>query len=378
MSTLRLISEVAKPDLSGSVSLEDWQQWRWQLKNAVRDLVSLKYHLALTQDEEMKITELSLEGGLPFQITPHYLSLIKASGSAALRKQLIPSLSESDDMDFQRRDPLGEVDHESVPHLIHRYPDRALMFVTDRCAAYCRYCTRKRLVGQGPTPHRDNWTQAIEYIRSHSEIKDVILSGGDALFLSDTHLFSLLERLQEIEHVEIVRLATRFLTFAPMRVTKELVQGLKQFQPVYFLVHFNHLDELNEDTEEAISLLVDAGFPVLNQTVLLQGINDSTQTLKELFHRLSVLRVRPYYLHQCDLVEKTAGFRVPIKDAIAIYGSLRGQLSGLSIPTFVVDIPGGYGKVAMAPNPIVREDENQIYLKGFDGEIAPYPLDLSV
>jgi lysine 2,3-aminomutase len=375
MPSLPLISEVSTSDFSGSSSIEDWKQWRWQLKNSIRDLTSLKDHMTLTQDEESKINELSLDGGLPFQITPHYLSLIKATGSVPLRKQLIPSLSESDDIDFQRRDPLGEADHESVPHLIHRYPDRALMFVTDRCAAYCRYCTRKRLVGQGPTPQRDNWTQAIDYIRAHPEIKDVILSGGDALLLSDTHLLSLLERLQKINHVEIVRLATRFLTFAPMRITKTLVLELKKFQPVYFLVHFNHLDEINKDTEAAISLLVDAGFPVLNQTVLLKGVNDNTRTLKNLFHRLSVLRVRPYYLHQCDLVEKTAGFRVPIKEAIALYGTLRGTLSGLSIPTFVVDIPGGYGKVAMAPNPIVREDETQIYLRGFDGEVAPYPLD---
>ncbi len=352
----------------------EWSEWKWHLRNSISSITQLQNHFTLSQEELGALQQVENQEGLPFKMTPHYLELMKASSSSALRRQLIPSLYERDDVDFQRRDPLGEEDHEVVPHLIHRYPDRALLFVTDRCASYCRYCTRKRLVGQGPTPRREDWDAAMNYIEAHPEIHDVILSGGDALFLSDVNLFDILARLKAIPHVEIIRIATRFLTFAPMRITQEFVDAMKAFHTIYFLVHFNHQDEINSDTERAIARLVDAGIPVLNQTVLLRGVNDNTDALKKLFHRLSVLRVRPYYLHQCDLADKTAGFRVPIKKAIAIYGALRGQVSGLSIPTFVVDIPGGYGKVALSPNPIVKEDENQIYLKGFDGEIAPYPL----
>ncbi len=373
MASLKLVS--IKEPIYNSNDSSDWSEWKWQLRNSISDIDQLQNHISLSKEEIDALEQVQKQEGLPFKMTPHYLDLIKTSGSLALRRQLIPSFYERDDVDFQRRDPLGEEDHEVMPHLIHRYPDRALLFVTDRCASYCRYCTRKRLVGQGPTPRRKDWDTAINYIEAHSEIHDVILSGGDALFLSDDRLLEILTRLKAIPHVEIIRIATRFLTFAPMRITPEFVEKIKTFQTLYFLVHFNHLDEINNTTERAIALLVDAGIPVLNQTVLLKGVNDNTNTLKDLFHRLSVLRVRPYYLHQCDLVDKTAGFRVPIKEAIATYGALRGQLSGLSIPTFVVDIPGGYGKVALSPNPIVKEDENQIYLKGFDGEVAPYPID---
>ena len=374
MVGLPLISST-DPVITSSHGSDEWLDWKWQMRHAVRDMSQLLNYISLSDEDSKTFHQVLDNDGLPFKVTPHYLSLIKNSDSLALRRQLIPSEKERDDADFQRRDPLGEEDHEVVPHLIHRYRDRALLFVTDRCAAYCRYCTRKRFVGQGPTPDRADWEQALDYIRAHPEINDVILSGGDALFLGDNLLFGLLEKLQSIPHVKIIRIATRFLTFAPMRITQEFVTRMKSFQTIYFLVHFNHEHEINEDTEKAIGLLVDAGIPVLNQTVLLKGVNDETPLLRNLFHRLSILRVRPYYLHQYDLADKTAGFRVPIKEAISIFGGLRGHLSGFSIPTFVIDIPGGFGKVALSPNPIVDEDDDQIYLRGFDGEVAAYPKD---
>ena len=360
-----------------SPTKESWNDWRWQMRNAIRSKADITPDLFLNDDEIDALEGLLESGGLPFRITPHYMRLmLRSHHMQRLRAQVIPSAQERDDLAFQRTDPLGEEDHEAVPHLIHRYTDRALLFVTDRCASYCRYCTRKRLVGQGPTPKKNELQQALNYIRAHTEIRDVILSGGDALLLDDDVLCELISELHAINHVDIIRLATRMLTFAPMRFTPTLLKRLQRFQPIYFLVHINHPDEVGSEALDAITQMVDAGFPVLNQTVLLKGVNDDVETLKTLFHQLSTWRVRPYYLHQCDLIEKTAGFRVPIKEAIALYGRLRGQLSGLSIPTFVVDIPGGYGKVSLAPNPIVKEDEQQIYLRGFDGRVAAYPLDL--
>ncbi|MBL92875.1 MAG: lysine 2,3-aminomutase [Myxococcales bacterium] len=373
---MSLLSVVPSP-LHHSSAQASWDDWRWQMRNAIRSEADLASNLLLSEDERKALKNLLASGGLPFRVTPHYMRLMLGSHQMQrLRAQVIPSVQERDDLGYQRVDPLGEEDHEAVPHLIHRYADRALLFVTDRCAAYCRYCTRKRLVGQGPTPKKNDLQKALDYIRDHSEIRDVILSGGDALILDDDVLCDLVAELHQISHVDIIRLATRMLTFAPMRFTPELLKRLQEFQPLYFLVHINHPDEIGPDATRAMADLVNAGFPVLNQTVLLKGVNDDVETLQTLFHRLSTLRVRPYYLHQCDLIEKTAGFRVPIKEAIALYGRLRGHLSGLSIPTFVVDIPGGHGKVSLAPNPIVKEDAQQIYLRGFDGRIAAYPLDL--
>ncbi len=348
--------------------------WRDELRAAVKTPEALARHLALTDDERAGMAALVERGGLPLGITPHYLSLIDADDATdPLRRQVVPRASEFAAGDWDRRDPLGEEDHEVVPFLVHRYPDRVLLLATDRCAAYCRFCTRKRMVGQGPTPTKDDLAPALDYVRAHDEIKEVIVSGGDALMLSDERLSSLLSSIRGIPHVEIVRLATRMLTFAPSRVTDELLPVIAPHHPVYVLSHFNHPRELDPHAVRAVRKLVDAGVPVLNQTVLLRGVNDDAAVLATLFRALTRLRARPYYLHQCDLTPGTDAFRVPLDEARAIYGALRGRVSGLSVPTFVIDIPGGFGKVPITHDVVVGGDADSVLLRGFAGEVAAYP-----
>lgn len=350
------------------------QDWRWQLKHAVRTLSDLERHLTLTDDERRACERLVTSGGLPLTVTPHYLALLDGSDpNDPLRRQLVPSALEEEDEDWDRRDPLGEEDHEVVPNLVHRYPDRVLLLVTDRCASYCRFCTRKRLVGQGPTPTTDDLEQALAYIRVHPEVKEVILSGGDALMLDDERLSRVLSAVRAIEHVEIIRLATRMLAFAPARVTSGLLDAIARHHPVYVLSHFNHPRELEGDAARAVERLTNAGVPVLNQTVLLAGVNDDAATLTSLFRHLTRLRARPYYLHQCDLAPGTRRFRVPLPRAQALMSELRGQVSGLSLPTLVIDVPGGRGKVPMHTSAVVSEDEDGVVLRGSLGGTARYP-----
>jgi lysine 2,3-aminomutase len=348
--------------------------WRAQLRAAVRSPEALAQVLDLDDDERRGLALLAAHGGLPLGITPHFLSLIDRGDPAdPLRRQVVPRASEYERGDWDRRDPLGEEDHEVVPFLVHRYPDRVLLLATDRCAAYCRFCTRKRMVGQGPTPTKDDLAPALDYVAAHPAIREVIVSGGDALMLSDERLGELLARVRAIPHVEIIRLATRMLAFAPSRVTDALLATIRPHHPVYVLAHFNHPREVGDAAAAAIGKLVDAGVPVLNQTVLLRGVNDDAETLATLFRALTRLRARPYYLHQCDLTPGTDAFRVPLERALELVGALRGRVSGLSVPTFVVDIPGGFGKVPLHPDPIVGGDETHVALRGFDGEVARYP-----
>lgn len=354
---------------------ESWNDWRWQLRNSAREAKALEPHLELDDDERAGLALLS-QDDLPLRITPYFLSLMdKKSSNCPLRKQVIPRASEFSTDNTLRRDPLGEEDHEVVPHLVHRYPDRVLLLTTDRCAAYCRFCTRKRWVGQGPTPKHEHLTQALDYIRRNPQVEEVILSGGESFLLPDESLRAILTELRAISHVQIIRVHTRMLSFAPMRFTTEFISLLKEFQPLYIVAHFNHDAELGKETIDAISRLADAGIPLGNQGVLMRGINDDRETLTKLFKHLVRLRVRPYYLHQCDVVTGSTAFRVPVDEAIKLYSELRGHISGLCLPTFVLDIPGGFGKVPLAQNPIVSRDESAIYLRGFDGEIAPYPID---
>jgi lysine 2,3-aminomutase len=350
----------------------NWQDWQWQLKNAIRSKELLASFLTLTKEEKAGLFTLEKEKrGLPLQITPHYFSLIdKEVVKDPLRQQVVPRAAEYQMETLERRDPLGEEDHEVVPNLIHRYPDRAF----DRCASYCRFCTRKRWVGQGPGPKPEHLSKAFAYLRSKPEIKEVIISGGDPFLLSDEKLNFILSELRKIESIEIIRFDTRILTFLPMRITDSLVKILKRYQPIYVVAHFNHIQEINSDTRKAIENLVDVGIQVLNQSVLLKGINDSADTLKTLFRRLTYLRVRPYYLHQCDVAIGTKAFRVPLKQGLSFLKQMRGHVSGLDIPHYIVDIPGGFGKVSMVPDPVVYEDKEHVKLQGFDGEVASYPL----
>lgn len=354
--------------------LRDADDWKWQIRNSVRDAEGLKKYLVLTEDEEIGLQQAAEKGELPTGITPHYLSLMDPQNPQdPLRRQLIPHRDEWIPTSWDLRDPLGEEEREVVPFLVHRYPDRVLLLATDRCASYCRFCTRKRMVGQGPTPTLDHLLPALEYIQSHPEIHEVIVSGGDALMLSDDRLLSLITQIREIKHIDVIRLATRMLAFAPQRITKELLGKLQEHHPIYILSHFNHPHEISEQSKKAITMLINHGFPILNQTVLLRGINDHSDILAKLFRSLNVLRVRPYYLHQCDLAPGTNHFRVPLEQAISILASLRGHISGLCMPTFVIDIPGGLGKVPLVPEAIVGGDAESVLLRGFRGDTASYP-----
>lgn len=350
--------------------------WREQLRRAARTVRDLEQVLVLTDDERAGLGALETRGGLPLGITPHFLALMNPSDPAdPLRLQVVPRAAEMEPASWDRRDPLGEEDLEVVPFLVHRYPDRVLLLATDRCASYCRFCTRKRWVGQGPAPGLEHLDGALRYVETHETIREVIVSGGDALMLSDEKLAMLLERLAAIPHLDVVRLATRMLAFAPQRVTDALLRVLRSVRgpAPYILSHFNHPRELAPEARDAITRLVDAGIPVLNQTVLLRGVNDARDVLVELFRALTRLKARPYYLHQCDLAPGTEMFRVPLDAALALVGSLRGHVSGLSIPTFVVDIPGGLGKAPLAQSPVVAQEQDHVVLRGFRGETARYP-----
>lgn len=346
--------------------------WQWQIRNSINTIDELKNYISLNQDQEEYLRK-SVSVKLPFSLTPYFASLMDNSVDCPIFAQVVTTPLELEHDERAFNDPLGEETREKVPHLIHRYPDRVLFLATDRCASYCRFCTRKRLVGQGPTPKKIDHEMAFEYIEKHPEIKEIIFSGGDPLMLSNNRLFELLNRAFSIKHIINIRIHTRMLSFAPMRVDNELLNIVKQFCPLYIVTHFNHPKELTEQALSAISRLVDHGVVVLNQSVLLKDINDQKETLAELLRLLVRNRCRPYYLHNCDMVTGAKHFRVPIKKALSLMSELRGHISGLCMPTLVVDIPGGHGKVPLSPNPIVNEDEDFIYLKGFSGGIASYP-----
>lgn len=358
------------------------EPWREQLRQAARTAADLEgAGLTLTDDEKAGLAHLEAHGGLPLGVTPHFLSLMDhGDANDPLRRQVIPTGTEFLPTSWDRRDPLGEEDLEAVPFLVHRYADRVLLLATDRCGSYCRFCTRKRLVGQGPTPTWEHLLPALDYIASHDTIREVIVSGGDAMMLGDDRVASLLQRLRAIPHLDVIRIASRMLAFCPQRVTPSLVRLLRgdhgpaDGPTTYWLSHFNHPAELaHDDTARAVRALVDGGIPVLNQTVLLKGINDDRDLLMALFRRVTRLGARPYYLHQCDLAPGTDHFRVPLDDARALHASLRGHLSGISIPTFVVDLPGGKGKAPLAPEPVVEVTADAFVMRGYKGDLVEYP-----
>jgi lysine 2,3-aminomutase len=355
------------------------EPWREQLRGAARTAADLETAgLRLTDDERRGLAWLEDHGGLPLGVTPHFLGLMNMDdANDPLRRQVIPTATEFLPTSWDRRDPLGEEELEAAPFLVHRYADRVLLLATDRCAAYCRFCTRKRLVGQGPTPSWEHLQPALDYIRATPSIREVIVSGGDAMMLGDERVESLLSALRSIEHLDVIRIASRMLAFCPQRVTPSLaslLRGPDGGPAVYWLSHFNHPNELEHDaTARAISALVDAGIPVLNQTVLLRGVNDDRDVLVRLFRRLTRLRARPYYLHQCDLAPGTDHFRVPLEEARALHASLRGHVSGISIPTFVIDLPGGKGKAPLAPEPTVEVKDDHYVMRGYRGDLVEYP-----
>lgn len=344
------------PDPTGLSMLPDRdpQDWGSQMRNTVRSVAALAAKIQLSP-EELAGAEAAERAGLPISITPYYLSLIDPHDpNCPIRKQVVPHASESQTVEGDLRDPLGEEAHEVAPELVQRYPDRALLLATDRCAVYCRFCTRSRIVGTGGGPRSEiRLLPAFEYLRAHPEIKDVIISGGDPLAMSTTRVVRILQALRYIPSVETIRIATRMPVALPQRITNELVQALRPFHPIWIMTHFNHPKELTVQAREGIRRLVDAGFPVMNHTVLLRGVNDDSATLTALFRGLVKERAKPYYLLQTDPVRGTGHLRTPLDTGLSIMQELQGRVSGIALPKFIVDTPGGLGKVPVSPNYIV-------------------------
>lgn len=352
---------------------ELWNDWRWQLRHRVSSLEDVEGRLRLTPSERSGI--LLSRGKLAFAVTPHFFNLISPENpDCPIRRQVIPRAEEMQTAPWEMADPCGEDEHMVAPGLVHRYPDRVLFLVTDRCASYCRYCTRSRVVsGVGEQELQTNADQAINYIATHPEIRDVLLSGGDALLLSDQRLENLLARLRAIPHVQFLRIGSRVPIFLPQRITPELCERLKKFHPLWMSVHVNHPDELTLEVREALGRLADAGIPLGNQSVLLHKVNDSPQVMKRLVHKLLMCRVRPYYLYQCDLIQGSAHLRSSVARGIEIIEALRGHTTGYAVPQFVVDAPGGGGKVPVSPGYVLYHDAEKVVLRNYEGKIFEYP-----
>jgi len=355
------------------VNPEEWQDWRWQMRNRITKIEQLEARITLTQNERAGIT---LTGNkLAFAVTPHFFNLIDPEDpECPIRRQVIPRLEETLHTTGEMADPCGEDSHMPVPGLVHRYPDRVLLLVTDRCASYCRYCTRSRIVsGAGEQELHTDLGAALQYLREHSEVRDVLLSGGDALLLSDDKLDKLLGDLRAIPHIEFLRIGSRVPIFLPQRITPALVAILRKHHPLWMSVHVNHPKELTTEVKAALERLVDAGIPLGNQSVLLAGVNDDPDTMKELVHRLLMCRVRPYYLYACDLISGSAHLRASIRKGIEIIQSLRGHTTGYAIPQLVIDAPGGGGKVPVNPEYVVDTNDAGITIRNYEGNTYFYP-----
>ncbi len=355
------------------ITAEEWQTAAWQLRNRITSLAQLERHLTLSDEERAGVL---LSGDkLAMSITPHYFNLIERDNpDCPIRRQVIPRIEETLHDPGEMLDPCGEDQHMPVPGLVHRYPDRVLFLVTDRCASYCRYCTRSRVVsGVGEqTLHMDH-EAAFRYLERHKEVRDVLLSGGDALLLSDAKLESLLRRLRAIEHIEFIRIGSRIPIFLPQRITPELCRMLQQFHPLWMSVHANHPRELTTEVKEALGRLADHGIPLGNQSVLLRGVNDSPEVMKSLVHKLLMCRVRPYYLYQCDLIKGSSHLRTSVETGIEIIEALRGHTTGYAVPQFVIDAPGGGGKVPLNPDYVLLRDDQRVLVRNYEGETFEYP-----
>jgi lysine 2,3-aminomutase len=349
------------------ISSRDWSNWHWQLRNSVRDVRELERVLKLTDDERAAV----LRCHLPLGITPYYAGLL--ARSRALRRTMIPVLAEFKRSPGELDDPLGEESHTPVAGLVHTYPDKALFLVTDRCAVYCRFCTRARVVGSGKIKSdTKSWARAIDYIRRTPAIRDVLISGGEPLVLSDDRIEWLLKKLRAIKHVELIRLSTKVPAVLPQRITPALVRMLKKFHPLWLSVHFTHPDELTPEVEKACGRLADAGIPMCSQTVLLKGVNDDAKTIKRLMLGLLKIRVKPYYLHQCDAIAGSAHFRTRVQKGIDIVRSLHGYTTGYAVPMYMIDAPGGGGKVPVTPEYVVGRKGDELLLRNYEGKTFRY------
>ncbi len=361
------------PESWGSVLPSDWNDWSWQLRNRIQTLEQLEKRLPLSGEE--RAGTILAGKKLALGITPHFFSLIDPKDpDCPIRRQVVPRIEEASRAPDEMVDPCGEDSHMPVPGLVHRYPDRVLLLVTDRCASYCRYCTRSRVVsGAGEQELTVDLEGAFRYLENHPEVRDVLLSGGDPLLLSDAKLHAILTRLRSIPSIEFIRIGTRIPIFLPQRITPELVSMLKQHHPLWISVHSNHPKELSHEVREALGRLADAGIPLGNQSVLLKGVNDRSEILKDLFHKLLLCRVRPYYLYQCDLITGSAHLRTTIREGQEIMEQLRGYTTGYAVPTYVVDGPGGGGKIPIGPGYIVGMADDRVILKNYKGDVYEYP-----
>lgn len=352
----------------------DWNDFRWQLKHRVTTLDQLRRLLPTLTPEEEAGTRLA-NTKLALAITPYFFNLIDPSDeNCPIRRQVIPRIEETHTAAWEMTDPCGEDSHSPVPGLVHRYPDRVLFLVTDRCAAYCRYCTRSRLVSNAAGyDFHPQYDKQIEYIREHPEIRDVLLSGGDPLLLSDDKLESLLKQLRAIPHVEFLRIGTRIPIFLPQRITPELCAMLKKYHPLFMSVHSNHPRELTTEVREALGRLADAGIPLGNQSVLLRHVNDDAGMLRALFQKLLMCRVRPYYLYQCDLISGSAHLRTSVRRGLELMDQLRGHTTGYAVPQYVIDAPGGGGKVPINPGYVLSHNNDRVVIRNFEGKVFEYP-----
>lgn len=356
------------------VPSEQWLNWNWQLRNRITGPEQLETYLHLTPEERAGCN--LTKNKLALAITPYFFNLINPNDpNDPLRKQVVPRVNEIHVSPEEYLDPLGEESDRTTDGIVHRYPDRVLFLVTDRCAAYCRYCTRSRLVSNAQDYNfHPQLESGIDYIRSHPEIRDVLLSGGDPLLLSDSKLDYLLHELREIPHVEFIRMGSRIPVFLPQRITPELCGIFKKHGPVWLNIHTNHPNECSVELHDACQRLAFAGVPLGNQSVLIKGVNDDADTMKSLIHRLLMMRVRPYYLYQCDLINGSSHLRTNVRKGIEIIRALRGHTTGHAIPQFVIDAPGGGGKIPINPDYVKEITSTEIIMHNFQGKEYRYPL----
>ncbi len=355
-------------------TVDDWNDWRWQNRNRVRTLADLERMIVLADEEIAAIRRHT--GALPVGITPYYASLVsREDWRQGIRRTVVPVLGEYETSRGEAEDPLGEDTHSPVPGLVHRYPDRVLLLVTNFCSVYCRYCTRARMVGSvgERSVKKTDIEAALAYIERTPAVRDVLISGGDPLSLDDDRLEYLLKRLRKIPHVEFLRIGSKQPVVQPMRITSQLTRILKRYHPLWMSLHFTHPDELTPEVADACGRLADAGVPLGSQTVLLKGVNDDLDTMKRLMHGLLKIRVKPYYLYQCDPISGSAHFRTPVSKGVELIRGLRGHTTGYAVPTFVVDAPAGGGKIPIGPDYVAGYEGDDLKLSSYDGGTYRYP-----
>jgi lysine 2,3-aminomutase len=361
--------ETQEPEPHGA----EWEDWKWQFRNRITTVEQLEQVIHLTEKEKQNIS-LCLNN-FRMAITPYYASLMDPMDpKCPIRMQAVPTISELQVLPYEMADPLDEERESPVKNIVHRYPDRVLFLVTHMCSTYCRHCTRRRTVGEEDFAISEaEIDAAVDYIAGNKAIRDVLISGGDPLTLSDEKLENIIARLRSIDHVEIIRIGTRVPVVMPMRITPELLAMLRKYHPIWINTHFNHPKEITPASIKACTDLVDAGIPLGNQSVLLRGINDNTETMKELLLKLVKMRVRPYYLYQCDLSQGLGHFRTEVEKGIEIIQNLTGNISGYAVPKYVIDSPHGGGKIPINPEYVLSTDEGKIVMRNFAGKIYTYP-----